>query len=342
MLIHAKKNLEDGSYLSWIYTRQESSAKGTEALQVSYWIYDWASWQWIRKELTYRLISSQILRDFPPNFWLENITSVGKLNTIDELLHLIGKKNSRSFQNHARLLQSLWLVIGTLGSTVVNVPSRNRCWGSTITPWVWEHYELSAVPFPKFSAQSGKLPTFSVVVDCWDSRYIVTWTSSWRHNPRVVKNLYQVSLKKPGPPRFWKTKLNLPCFSYPEYRFFSLNWIFTIAFLKYLQANVRESNYTAVGWSWQLSRSIRVEAYLESVNQDSDLQWKLPVFASLPMHQGKQNRLRIFSCKGKSSWCMYHLYQNFSTVKFYLSSSLITRPLASPNFMPMAVSHNSF
>jgi len=67
----------------------------------------------------------------------------------------------------------------------------------------------------------------------------------------------------------------------------------TIAFLKYLLSQCRESNCTA-GASYH--RSDEVRAYLESVNQGLEpTKWKITCIL-LPMHQSRI-RLRIFGCK---------------------------------------------
>jgi len=87
---------------------------------------------------------------------------------------------------------------------------------------------------------------------------------------------------------------------------------------------------------------MRLGLILNRSIKDSNLRsGKLPVFASLPMHQSRI-RLRIFGCK-ENGWCeCYHLCQNFSTVKFLFEFVTHLQTFDFPSFILMAVSHNSF
>ena len=102
-------------------------------------------------------------------------------NTIDELkIHLLGRKTHVRSQKPREVVQEVygWL-LGHWAVRVLMFQAASSALRSSITSIVLqEHYESSAVLFLNFNVYRKKSFPFFQLVDCRDSRYIVTRTGS--------------------------------------------------------------------------------------------------------------------------------------------------------------------
>ena len=125
----AEEPLADGSYLSLIYPPAKLRKRGAQPLKVRVIEYTIEHQNLPQEQITYRLITSLLAIDqFPATLLAQEYHQRWEVeNTIDELkTHLIRRKTPIRSQNpRSCSARSLWLVTGTLGSAVVNVPSCN-------------------------------------------------------------------------------------------------------------------------------------------------------------------------------------------------------------------------
>jgi len=115
----------------------------------------------------------------------------------------------------------------------------------------------------------------------------------------------------------------------------------TIAFLKYLLSQCRESQIALLWMEPVIIVPMRLGLILNRSIKDSNLRsGKNYLFASLPMHPEQNPIENIWLRKTVGGEC-YHLCQNFSTVSF-LFEFVTHQTFDFPSFILMAVSHNSF
>jgi hypothetical protein len=123
--------LADGSYLSWIYPNGKLRKQGWKPLLLRVIEYTIEHPEQPTEQLTYRLITSLVdIERFPAQLLASEYHQRWEVeNTIDELkIHLLGRKTHvRSQKPRSCRARGLWLVVGTLGSTVINIPSSDYC-----------------------------------------------------------------------------------------------------------------------------------------------------------------------------------------------------------------------
>jgi hypothetical protein len=125
--------LDDGSYLSWIYPSGKLRKKGFKPIQVRVIEYTIENYDRPEAQITYRLITSLLdAEKFPAHLFACEYHQRWEVeNTIDEIkVHLLGRKTHIRSQRPKEVVQEIYgLLLGPKSCAVINYSSskQRRC-----------------------------------------------------------------------------------------------------------------------------------------------------------------------------------------------------------------------
>jgi hypothetical protein len=160
--------LDDGSYLSWIYPSGKLRKKGFNPIQVRVIEYIIEAPEHPATQIRYRLITSLLdAEKFPAQSLACEYHQRWEVeNTIDELkVHLLGRKTHIRSQRPKEVVQEIYgLLLGPKSCTVINFSSCKQCRCLTIASFFyWNLTSYSSCTAPKFQRlQPQELPFFLI------------------------------------------------------------------------------------------------------------------------------------------------------------------------------------
>jgi hypothetical protein len=187
--------LDDGSYLSWIYPSGKLRKKGFQPIQVRVIEYRIENYDRPAAQIRYRLITSLLSAEkFPAQLLACEYHQRWEVeNTIDELkVHLLGRKTHIRSQRPKEVVQEIYgLLLGPKSCTVINFSSskQRRC------------FAIASFFYWNITSYSSRSPKISAVTTTGTSLFLNWLTLEildqllpqrvQRNNPRVVKSLSQ-------------------------------------------------------------------------------------------------------------------------------------------------------
>jgi hypothetical protein len=194
--------LDDGSYVSWIYPSGKLRKKGFQPIQVRVVEYMIEAPERPEAQIRYRLITSLLSAEkFPAHLLAREYHQPWEVeNTIDELkVHLLGRKTHIRSQRPKEVVQEIYgLLLGPKSCTVINFSLQQAT--QAFHPCVFlllEHYELFVVRSPNFSGYNHKNFPFFELVNWGSYRSNYTGKSERETTQELSKSLFQnFDLKK--------------------------------------------------------------------------------------------------------------------------------------------------
>jgi len=183
--------LDDGSYLSWIYPSGKLRKKGFKPIQVRVIEYMIEHPERPEAQIRYRLITSLLEAEkFPAHLLACEYHQRWEVeNTIDEMkVHLLGRKTHIRSQKPKEVVQEIYgLLLRPKSCTVINFSSSKQRTGFTIASFFYGN----------ITSYSSRSPQISAVTTTGTSLFLswLTWEildqtipeRVQRNNPRVVK-----------------------------------------------------------------------------------------------------------------------------------------------------------
>jgi hypothetical protein len=183
--------LNDGSYLSWIYPSGKLRKKGFKPIQVRVIEYIIEVPEHPVTQIRYRLITSLLDAE---KFSAQSLACEYHQrweveNTIDELkVHLLGRKTHIRSQRPKEVVQEIYgLLLGTLGGKIVNFSSSKQCRCFTIASffyWNITSYSSCSAKIPAVTTTRTSLFLNWLTLEIFDQ---LLPERVRRNNPRVVK-----------------------------------------------------------------------------------------------------------------------------------------------------------
>ena len=183
--------LDDGSYLSWIYPSGKLRKKGFKPIQVRVIEYTIENYDRPEAQIRYRLITSLLdAENFPaPSLAGEYHLRWEVENTIDELkVHLLGRKTQIRSQRPKEVVQEIYgLLLGPKSCKVINFSSGKQCRCFTIASFFYWNITSYSSRSTKISAVTTTGTSLFLSWLTWEILDQIIPERVQRNNPRVVK-----------------------------------------------------------------------------------------------------------------------------------------------------------